>query len=56
MTNFDERGLLGLAFHPDYAEVGTEGLDEIWAYGFRNPYRISFDGGDLFAGDAGQLL
>ncbi len=30
---------------------------EIWAYGFRNPYRISFDmGGDngLFVGDAGQ--
>ena len=36
--------------------VGTEGLDEIWAYGFRNPYRISFDGSSLFAGDAGQLL
>lgn len=35
------------------------GLDEIYAYGFRNPYRMSFDiGGDhrLFAGDAGQEL
>ncbi len=32
-------------------------LPEIWAYGFRNPFRISFDsGGDnaLFVGDAGQ--
>ena len=29
---------------------------EIWAYGFRNPYRISFDkaSGQLFVGDVGQ--
>jgi glucose/arabinose dehydrogenase len=35
------------------------GLPEIYAYGFRNPYRFSFDlGGDhnLYAGDAGQSL
>lgn len=39
--------------------VGTEGLDEIYAYGFRNPYIFSFDmEGDhqLFAGDVGQVL
>ncbi|HEX5726237.1 MAG TPA: PQQ-dependent sugar dehydrogenase [Longimicrobiaceae bacterium] len=39
--------------------VGGEGLDEIWAYGFRNPYRFSFDPGganDLLVGDAGQDL
>ncbi|WP_343302933.1 PQQ-dependent sugar dehydrogenase [Chitinophaga niabensis] len=39
--------------------VGKPGKDEIYAYGFRNPYRFSFDmGGDhwLYAGDAGQVL
>jgi glucose/arabinose dehydrogenase len=37
--------------------VGEEGLDEIWAYGFRNPYRMSFDQAGrhaLIVGDAGQ--
>ncbi len=37
--------------------VKTKGaLPEIWAYGFRNPYRFSFDtrSGDLYAGDVGQ--
>ncbi|MEO7960890.1 MAG: PQQ-dependent sugar dehydrogenase [Ginsengibacter sp.] len=36
-----------------------QGKDEIYAFGFRNPYRFSFDmGGEhwLYAGDAGQLL
>jgi glucose/arabinose dehydrogenase len=39
--------------------VGGPGLDEIWAYGFRNPYRFSFDRGgshDLMVADVGQLL
>ncbi len=43
---------------PDNPFAGTPGLDEVWAYGFRNPYRMSFDsGGDhqLFVGDVGQL-
>lgn len=32
------------------------GVDEIYAYGFRNPYRMSFDAanGDLYTGDVGQ--
>jgi hypothetical protein len=36
--------------------VGAAGCDEIWAYGFRNPFRFSFDhdNGDLFVGDVGQ--
>jgi glucose/arabinose dehydrogenase len=36
--------------------VNRAGRDEIYAYGFRNPYRFSFDRstGDLYVGDAGQ--
>jgi hypothetical protein len=34
----------------------VSGLDEIYAYGFRNPYRIGFDSvtGNLYVGDVGQ--
>ena len=36
--------------------VGTDGIDEIYGYGFRNPYRFSFDKvtGRLFLADVGQ--
>lgn len=39
--------------------VGKEGRDEIFAYGLRNAWGLSFDtagGGDLFAADVGQFL
>jgi glucose/arabinose dehydrogenase len=39
--------------------VGTKAKPEIWAYGFRNPYRFSFDMGgshQLLLGDEGQSL
>jgi glucose/arabinose dehydrogenase len=36
--------------------VGSAGLDEIFAHGFRNPFRFSFDSasGDLIVADVGQ--
>jgi glucose/arabinose dehydrogenase len=41
--------------------VGTAGADEIYAFGFRNPYRFSFDdraggNGALYVADVGQNL
>jgi glucose/arabinose dehydrogenase len=38
--------------------VGKSGLDSIYAYGFRNPWRFTFDDktGDLYIGDVGQNL
>lgn len=34
--------------------VGESGLDEQYAWGFRNPWRFSFDGSDLYVADVGQ--
>lgn len=44
---------------PDNPFVGTAALPEIWAYGFRNPFRFSFDmagSRQLIVGDEGQSL
>jgi glucose/arabinose dehydrogenase len=45
------------AIPEDNPFVGSdEGLDEVWAYGLRNPWRFSFDQetGDMFMVDVGQ--
>lgn len=36
--------------------IVTGGLPEIYAYGFRNPFKFSFDGERLFVADVGQNL
>ncbi|MFB3908041.1 MAG: PQQ-dependent sugar dehydrogenase [Candidatus Eisenbacteria bacterium] len=49
----------GYGIPPSNPFVGRDGRDEIYAYGFRNPYTMSFDmggSGELFVGDAGQNL
>jgi glucose/arabinose dehydrogenase len=45
-----------IAIPPDNPFASVAGLDEIWAYGLRNPWRFSFDSmtGDLFLADVGQ--
>jgi glucose/arabinose dehydrogenase len=57
----DNQGANGepYAIPADNPFVGIAGAEAVWAIGFRNPYRMSFDmGGDnaLFVGDAGQNL
>jgi hypothetical protein len=44
------------AIPPTNPFVGGAGLDEIWAYGLRNPWRFSFDRitGDMVIADVGQ--
>ena len=56
-TSLDDVGLNGKYRVPaDNPFVGVDGLDEIYAYGFRNPWRFSFDSltGDLIVADVGQ--
>jgi glucose/arabinose dehydrogenase len=49
-------GTLPYGIPSDNPYVGRSGLDQIWAYGLRNPWRWSFDRvtGDLWIGDVGQ--
>jgi glucose/arabinose dehydrogenase len=50
------RGLSGAYSIPPSNPVGQTDQDEIWQYGLRNPWRISFDRatGALWIGDVGQ--
>jgi glucose/arabinose dehydrogenase len=49
-------GSLPYLLPPSNPFVGKAGLDQIWSYGLRNPWRFSFDrsNGDLWIGDVGQ--
>jgi glucose/arabinose dehydrogenase len=56
LLRLDVRTNQGYRIPPGNPFVGVAGLDEIWAYGLRNPWRFSFDrvSGELFVGDVGQ--
>lgn len=61
VLRIDVDGELPYEIPPDNPFVNTPDVNEIYAYGFRNPYRFSFDdgpGGDgrLFVADVGQNL
>jgi glucose/arabinose dehydrogenase/plastocyanin len=58
---FDARGVIPYGIPADNPFVGTDGLDEVYAMGFRNPFTFTFDDGpggtgDLYVGDVGQNL
>jgi glucose/arabinose dehydrogenase len=44
----------GYAVPEDNPLVGSEGRDEHYAWGLRNPYGLAFDGTDFFVADVGQ--
>ena len=56
LLRIDPRPHAGQAYRvpPSNPFVGRPGRDEIYAYGLRNPFRFSFDGGRLAIGDVGQ--
>ena len=56
ILRIDVDGQTPYSIPSDNPFVGIEGLDEIWAYGLRNPWKFSFDHltGRLFCGDVGQ--
>lgn len=58
MMRLDVSGAAPYAVPADNPFVGVEGArPEIWSYGFRNPWRWSFDRatGDIFLGDVGEV-
>jgi hypothetical protein len=58
MLRLDVSGEAPYAIPSDNPFVGVENVQpEIWSYGFRNPWRWSFDRetGDMFIGDVGEV-
>ena len=54
-----DRGWPGYAVPQDNPFVGTQGVDEAYAWGWRNPWRMAFDregNGNLFVATNGQNL
>lgn len=54
-----DRGFPGYAVPQDNPFAGKPGRDEIWAWGFRNPYRIAFDrdgSGDFYLTAVAETL
>jgi glucose/arabinose dehydrogenase len=56
VLRIDVSGPTGYMIPASNPYVGVDGADEVWAYGFRNPWRFSFDTytGDLWLADVGQ--
>ena len=57
--DINNSGATGYGIPADNPFVNKTGLDEIYAYGFRNPFTMSFDMGgakELYVADAGQKL
>ena len=57
ILRIDVNGVSPYAIPPDNPLVGVVGArEEIYAFGFRNPYRASFDGTNLWVADVGQNI
>jgi len=56
LLRLDVAGATPYGIPADNPFAATDGADEIWDYGLRNPWRFSFDraNGDLYIGDVGQ--
>ena len=55
IVRLDVDARIPYAVPPDNPFVGSEvSASEVWAYGLRNPWRFTFDGGFVYIADVGQ--